>query len=320
MSRIQDRYSLTAAIPTLNGEKTLVEFFKSLGTQTITPDEILVADSSSTDSTVEICRANGATVFSIARSEFDHGGTRTFLAKKAAGTIILFFTQDAILASNSALELLIEPLLASDNIGCCYGRQLPRADAGAIAAHLRHFNYPLDSSVRRFDDRSLYGLKTVFISNSFAAYKKHSLASVGFFKNGLIFGEDTCTLGKLLMAGHNVAYVSEAAVYHSHNYTLMEEFKRSFDIGVLHSSESWLLDTYGKAEGIGKHYMRSIFSRLFAEKRYLLMADCLVRSFSKFLGYKLGKSYRKIPAALCPACSLHRLWWHKNGQHGRRTG
>lgn len=303
--------TITVIIPTFNGEATLGEFFAALKRQHLQPDEILVVDSSSDDQTVPICKAAGADVTIIAREKFDHGGTRAELAKRARGEILVFFTQDAILTTRDALELLVAPLLQHQPIACSYGRQLPGSNATPIAGHLRQFNYPPESSVRGFADRQQYGLKTIFISNSFAAYKRQFLAEVGYFKNGLIFGEDTCTLGKLLAAGHEVAYVAEAAVYHSHNYTIIQEFRRSFDIGVLHSTEKWLLDTFGGAEGVGAQYVRSVFSMLLKEKRYLLMPDCFLRTAFKMIGYKLGRSYKQIPATWRPFLSMHRLWWQK---------
>jgi rhamnosyltransferase len=45
---------------------------------------------------------------------------------------------------------------------------------------------------------------------------------------------------KAILAGYKVAYVSEAVVSHSHNYTPIDEFKRYFDIGVFHTDEYWL--------------------------------------------------------------------------------
>ncbi len=304
--------SISVIIPTLNGEKTLSEFFSALKMQSVQPDKILVVDSSSDDNSVGICRANGAIIHTIPRAEFDHGGTRTALAKETEGDLLVFFTQDAILATRDALELLIAPLLENKDIACSCGRQLPNKNANIIASHLRHFNYPSQSSVRGYDDREKFGLKTIFISNSFAAYKKEQLEEVGYFKNGLIFGEDTCALGRLLVAGYRVAYVSEASVYHSHNYAIIDEFKRSFDIGVLHSSEQWLMETYGTAEGVGAAYIRSLFSMLFRQRRFLLMFDCFMRSACKFAGYKLGRSYRKLPGSIRPALSMHKLWWQKN--------
>jgi len=303
--------SISVIVPTLNGEKTLEDFFSSLHQQNLQPAEILVADSSSEDRTVAICKENGAKVWSISRNEFDHGGTRTFLANQASGEIVVFFTQDAIPASVNALSRLVAPLLEYDSCAGSYGRQLPLLDASWHAAFLREFNYPNESYLKTFGDRERFGLKTIFTSNSFAAYKKEQLLEVGCFKNGLIFGEDTCTVGRILEAGYTIAYVSDGAVYHSHNYTLGEEFRRSFDIGVLHSSEKWLLNTFGKAEGIGLKYVKSALARLKKEHRYLLSFDFILRTGMKFLGYKLGRRFQNLPISLRPVLSMNSNWWRK---------
>jgi rhamnosyltransferase len=81
----------------------------------------------------------------------------------------------------------------------------------------------------------------------------------------VIFGEDTVTAGKLLQAGYKVAYVADAPVYHSHSYTAIQEFRRYFDIGVLHIREAWLQEIFGKAGGEGIRFVLS-------ELRYLLRA------------------------------------------------
>jgi len=303
--------TVSVIIPTLNGEETLEELFANLHRQTLQPIEILVADSSSVDGTLDICKKNGARVWSISQKNFDHGGTRTFLAKRARGDILVFFTQDAIPATRNALRLLVKPLLGDDMCACCYGRQLPQPDAHWYAAHLRRFNYPDKSLVKSFSDRDMEGLKTIFISNSFSAYRKDRLVEVGSFKNGLIFGEDTCTVGRILQAGYTSAYVSEAAVYHSHNYSVGEEFRRSFDIGVLHSSEEWLLNIFGTAEGVGFKYAQSAVKQLAVERRYLLTLSFIVRTGMKFLGYKLGRMYKKLPLSVRPVLSMHSTWWEK---------
>lgn len=311
MSPEKSESTFSIIIPTLNGAEHLRQFFQSLRSQTIQPLEIIVGDSCSTDETIEICQKNGAQVVNIPRVEFDHGGTRSLLAKMAKGKFLLFFTQDAILVSNNSIQTIMASFKSDGKIACAYGRQLPHSNATIVAAHLRNFNYPDSSYVREFVDSKKAGLRTIFISNSFAVYKKVILEECDYFKNGLIFGEDTCTLGKILVAGYKVAYTAEACVYHSHNYKMLEEFRRSFDIGVLHSSEKWLIDTFGQAEGEGVKYIRSIFSHLLNEKKYLSMVDCFFRNFLKAIGYKLGKYHTKLPEFLVPHFSMNSLWWSK---------
>ena len=303
--------TVSVIIPTLDGEMTLGDVFGALKVQSLQPLELIVVDSSSQDRTREIADQAGATVVTIARKNFDHGGTRTAIVRQARGDIVVFFTQDAVLADRNSLERLVRPLLqdSEGKIACTYGRQLPAKDADPIAAHLRQFNYPPLSQCRNYEDRFRYGLRTVFISNSFAAYRKLALSTCGFFRNGLIFGEDTCTLGRLLQAGYEVCYVAEAEVYHSHNYRLGQDFRRSFDIGVLHCSQNWLLADYGQAEGIGGEYVRSLLATMWREKRYAKIADGLVRCVLRFLGYKLGRNFHLFPRALRPLMSMNRMWW-----------
>jgi rhamnosyltransferase len=300
---------ISIIIPTYNGEETLRELFAVLHYQTIQPFEILVVDSSSTDNSVEICKQHGATVQVITQDEFDHGGTRTMMCQKAQGELLLFFTQDAIPTTRDAIEKLIQPLIDDPTIATSYGRQLPDKHAGFTAAHLRGFNYPPESVIRRYGDRELLGIRTIFTSNSFAAYRSSALAEVGYFKNGLIFGEDTCTVGRLLQRDYGIAYVAEASVYHSHEYDLGQEFKRSFDIGVLHSVEANLFDDFGKAEKRGVDYVCSGLKMLRDNSQYLAMVDFMVRVFTKYLGYKMGRKHALFPTGVLMQLSMHRNWW-----------
>ncbi len=303
--------SVSVVIPTRNGSTTLPELLALLNQQTIVLDDIHVVDSASEDDTVSIARSYGAKVTSINRQDFDHGGTRSMMARKTKGDIIIYFTQDAIPASRDCVERLLQPF-RDEKVAVCYGRQLPNFDADYGAARLRQFNYPETSQIRCFEDRKQYGLKTVFTSNSFAAYRRLPFKSVGYFKDNLIFGEDTEVVGRLVKDGFKVAYVADARVYHSHNYTYQEEFKRSFDTGVLHTKEGWLLETYGQAEKIGKKFVINELTSLLKNGRLQLFADCFVRNFCKYAGYAIGRKYAILPRSFIIRLSMHRSWWDQN--------
>ncbi|MBL4903228.1 MAG: glycosyltransferase family 2 protein [Desulfocapsa sp.] len=303
---------ISIIIPTLNGGELFSKVLESIAMQEIHDEyELLVYDSASTDDTVKYAQSFGAEVVSVDRKNFDHGGTRTLAAQKAVGDILVFMTQDAVLVGCNSLALLIEPLRKneSSSVAVTYGRQLPNKDATPAAAHLRLFNYPPEPLVKTNNDKRKYGLKTVFVSNSFAAYKQDSLATCGYFKQGLIFGEDTCAVGRLLLEGYAIQYVSEAQVYHSHNYSLVEEFKRHFDIGVLHSAENWLLQEYGVAEGHGANYVRSAFSYFIRNNGWYLIPDLIIRSGMKYMGYKFGRNYKSLPVLLRMKLSMYSAWW-----------
>jgi len=267
-----------------------------------------VVDSSSSDRTVEIAESFGAKVFIVRTEDFDHGGARTLAGKAAKGDILVYMTQDATPFDKHSIENITRPF-EDQGIAASFGRQLPYPDATAFGAHLRLFNYPDVSCLKSLEDRKTYGIRTAFLSNSFAAYRKTVLEGIGWFRRKLIMGEDTCAGAKMLLAGHKIMYVAGAMVYHSHDYTVLQEFKRYFDIGVFHQSERWILDEFGKAEGEGIRYMRSLFTFLRRRKKYYLIPEGIFRNTLKYIGYKLGQNYDKLPASIIHKCSMHANYW-----------
>ena len=200
-------------------------------------------------------KCHDVSVVNIDPSEFNHGGTRQWgIGLHPEEDFYVFLTQDAILVDEHSLENLIAPF-AYEKIGAAYGRQLPHNDATLFASTAREINYGAESHVYSFADRGKYGMKTCFMSNSIAAYRRTAMEDVGGFPTNTILSEDMYVAAKMLMKGWKIGYAADACVYHSHNYTIMQEFKRYFDIGVFHARERWIRDTFGAAEGEGKKYV-----------------------------------------------------------------
>ncbi len=303
--------SVAVIIPTFNGEKWLENIFRMLRKQTLCPAEILVIDSGSTDRTCEIVKKYHIGLQKISPGDFDHGGTRTLGAGLTTSDILVYMTQDAVPAATDALEQLVVPLVENRMVAATYGRQMAVAGATVFSKHLRRFNYPATSEIRCLQDRARLGFKTIFISNSFAAYKRDVLAAHGYFPKRLLFGEDTLTVAMLLQSGYCVGYISEAQVYHSHNYSVWQEFKRYFDIGVFHVRQRKVFAQYGSAGSTGKRYVLSELSMLKNEKKYWLIPECLLRNCCKYMGYTLGRNYRVLPGKLPPLLSMNRKWWSR---------
>lgn len=300
-------------IPTWNGGQRLDELLTALARQTLAPDEILLVDSGSTDGSLEVIRRHQAVnprirLMEIAQRDFDHGGTRTWAAQQTKGEIIICMTQDAVPASDNALALLVQPFQANEKLAATYGRQLPYPEATLFSEHLRRFNYPERSQCRRREDRATFGFKTIFISNSFAAWRRQSLAAHGWFPQRLLFGEDTLTLAKLLEKGYHGMYVSEAAVYHSHNYSLWQDVKRYFDIGVFHAAEQALLRQFGGPGGEGWRFVRSELKLIAERRQYQLLPECFLRTLGKFTAYQLGKRHRLLPRSWARKLSMNPSW------------
>jgi glycosyltransferase involved in cell wall biosynthesis len=285
---------ITIIVPTYNASKYLPSLLRRIESQTVKDYELVVIDSSSCDDTVDIAQSHRANVITIPKSEFDHGGTRTLAAMEAKGDILVYLTQDALPYNEYTIENIIAPFADDEKIGAAFGRQLPYAGASVFAEHLRQFNYPDASYTRILDDKKKYGIRTAFLSNSFAAYRKSVLKEIGYFKSGLRFGEDACAGTNILLKGHKIAYVAEAMVLHSHNYTVWQDLKRYFDMGTFHRTENWLLKEFGKAEGEGIRYTKSEIKFLLKKRRFDLLPESALRLVTKYLGYKLGTGYERI--------------------------
>jgi len=233
-------------IPTLNAGGCLPPLLGKLKEQSIKPDEILIIDSSSEDNTKMIAESFGARVIAVERKDFDHGGTRNLGVRYAKSDIIVFLTQDALPADEYAIENLIKPFCNDNqNIGATYGRQLPRQGSNPIEAYARLFNYPPASLIKTIADIPNLGIKTTFMSNAFAAYQRAALQSIGGFPVNTILGEETYVASKLLLSNWKIAYCADAKVYHSHNYSHIEEFQRYFDTGVVHLREPLIFQSCG---------------------------------------------------------------------------
>jgi rhamnosyltransferase len=294
-------------VPTLNAAEDWPRLTAPL-LGCIPADRVLILDSSSTDETATLAAAAGFRLHAIPRSDFNHGGTRQLALKLLPDAeILVFLTQDVEVAGPDAISRLLRAF-ADPMVAAAYGRQLPRLNATHIEAHARFYNYPAQSSTRTLASREQLGFKAIFISNAFAAYRRDALIAVGGFPCDVIFGEDTITAARLLLAGWKIAYVADAQVYHSHSYTWIQEFRRYFDIGVLHAKESWLLEEFGGAAGEGGRFVRSEFKYLWPSSK-LFIPSALVRTTLKLLGYRLGLLERKLSPEWKRRLSMNSGFW-----------
>jgi rhamnosyltransferase len=294
-------------IPTFNAAADWSRLAPSL-LASVPPQRVLIIDSSSTDETVDLAGAAGFQVHVIPQAAFNHGGTRQLAAELFQGAeILVFMTQDVVLAGVGEIDKLLG-VFGDPNIAAAFGRQLPRPAATPIEAHARLFNYPDQASIRTWENREQFGFKAIFISNSFAAYRREALMAVGGFPKDVIFGEDTITAAKLLLSGWKIAYAAEAQVYHSHDYTWSQDFRRYFDIGVLHTREPWLLEEFGGTGGEGSRFVRSELHYLWRNGRAYI-PSALIRTALKLLGYRLGRNEHKLSLRWKRRLSMHHGFW-----------
>ncbi len=299
-------YMVSVIIPTRNAGEYIHELISSLKGQTIHP-EIIVIDSSSTDNTVSIADSLGARTKIIVRGNFDHGGTRNLAVHYAKGDILIFLTQDALPANEHLIENLLKPLNEPD-IVASYGRQIPRTDAKPTERFSRLFNYPDIPFINDREGISRWGIKTFFFSNVCSAIKRKGFEEIGGFTENMIMNEDMLLANRLIMKGYKIAYVPEAIVIHSHDYSWAQQFRRYFDIGVfLRMNAQSLKDS--RVEDIGTKFLIEEVRYLIKNRAYIWLPYLMGEAFSKYLGYKLGFNHNKLPWQVKKRLSMHSNYW-----------
>jgi rhamnosyltransferase len=308
---------ITIVVPTLNPGPVWKPFtaalLENLRNLRIAPTRVLVIDSHSDDP----CRARaieaGFRTVGIEREQFDHGGTRQSAVEgESDADVLVFLTQDAILVRPDAIRTLLAAFDHPD-IGAAYGRQLPRRTAGGIEAHARLFNYPSASRVRGMEDAATLGFKSIFSSNALCAFRRDALASVGGFPLRAIASEEVIVIAAMHMAGWRSAYVADAAVYHSHAYSVKDEFKRYFDVGVTHARNPMLTEVFGIANGEGRRFVVSEI-RYLLHHRPLQLPAAMLRTLTKYAGYRLGRHEAQLSMDWRRRLSLNQTFWSAEGQ------
>jgi rhamnosyltransferase len=296
-------------VPTRNGGSRWEEAARALASAVERSSQVVVIDSESSDNSVAIAKDLGFVVREIPVTTFNHGRTRQLALEEFAADCeyAVFLTQDAILDTPMSIHALLESFDDS-RVAAAFGRQIPHHEAGYLARHAALFNYPETSGLRTLADAPKLGIKTAYFSNSFAAYRVDALNAHGGFPCDLILGEDVYVAAMLLMAGHVIRYSAEAAVRHSHDYSIGEEAQRYFDFGVMHAQIPRLLEVFGGAEGEGVAFVVDEL-RYLAGNNPWLIPPCILRNAAKYAAYRLGRIYRRLPLALVTRLSMTKVYW-----------
>lgn len=299
---------VSVIIPTYNAGNYLPGLLDALAKQTLA-HELIIVDSTSRDNTQAILRERNIPFHEVSPASFNHGGTRNLAMSFTSHPVVIMMTQDALPVHPDSLKNLVTMLLSDEGIGMAYGRQLPYPEAGILSQFARMTNYPAESRLKAWKDIPLLGIRTCHCSNSFAAYKKADFQAVGGFPTDTILGEDVVLAAKLITSGKSLAYCAEATVYHSHDYTLTEEFRRYFDIGAFHQQQEKLLQPFTGAESEGLKYVIQEWKYLAGNNHLTLIPAQIMRTAVKLVGYKLGKWQQHLPLRLKQKISMHTSFW-----------
>ncbi len=296
-------------IPTYQPDESLRELLKLLKRQTYPIDHILLLNTEEAYWNNEWVQGiGGVEVFHLKKQHFDHGATRDMGAGFSGADIIVYLTQDAMPKDEYLIESLVgafdQPLVKA-----AYARQLPKKDCRIAEGCVREFNYPDLSEVHVLDDLPVLGVKTYFCSNVCAAYDHQLYSELGGFTRPCIFNEDMLYAARIITLGYAVAYVAEAQVYHSHNYSNLQQFHRNFDNGVSQAMHPEIF-AHIKSTGEGMRLVRYVTHYLWDLKRWYLLPGFYLQCAFRLAGFKLGRNYRHLPSWMIRAFTMNRSFWN----------
>lgn len=300
-------------IPTYKPDYEFKVLIEKLNHQTIKPNKIIIMNTEERyikkflEEAKISERYGNIEIHHVTEREFDHGKTRDLGVRFSQTPYFLCMTQDAVPANEYLIEELLQ-VLKQDNVASVYGKQLPRANSHILEDFTRKFNYPDQSRIKSIKDLNELGIKTYFCSNVCAAYKREVYDKLGGFIKKTIFNEDMIYAASVIKAGYGIGYVAEAQVIHSHYYTGKQQFHRNFDLGVSQADHPEVFRGV-PSEKEGSKLVAETIQFLVRKKRMDQLFPFIYQCGCKYIGYRMGKAYKRLPVAVIKKCSMNRNYW-----------
>ncbi|RKM57808.1 glycosyltransferase family 2 protein [Butyrivibrio sp. CB08] len=304
-------------IPTYKPDISLFSLIDDLEKQALAPDHIILMNTEERYWKELLDKAgknplekyDNIILRHVDKRDFDHGNTRNQGVELSKAEFFLMMTQDAFPRDKMLISSLVKAFEDSD-VAAAYGRQYPKSDCNLAERYARKFNYPNETIKKTQGDVDRLGIKTYFCSNVCAMYRREIFDKLGGFTKRTIFNEDMVYAGTACQNGYAIMYVPEAGVIHSHNYTYLQQFHRNFDLGVSQIEHPEIFGNL-KSETEGKKMVKETMEHFRRIGKGYLIPDYVIMCGFRFLGYKLGRNYKKLPKGLVKALASNKEYFSK---------
>lgn len=272
--------------PLYNAEKYIRDLDSNIkGQKNVNIQKISYVLTESNDNTKQILNEIGAKYCEIKPEEFSHSLSREKIAMQSDADILVFITQDVEIRNDDWLENLVKPII-NNEVDASFSRQLTKFDN--IEKYTREKNYPNESYIVSKNDIERLGLRTFFFSDASSAIKTNVFKELnGYDNKDLPTNEDMYIAYKLIMNDLKIKYCSDSVVYHSHQFTLKQLYKRYYDTGLFFAQNSYLNEY--DANKTGGSLAIYILNRAIYEKKLKVLVRFLPDMFVRYIGMKMGK-------------------------------
>lgn len=278
--------SISVICPLFNAETEIIPLDRSLkkqkGVKIVEKQYVLTQ---SMDHTEDVLKAAEIPYTKIKKAEFSHSKTREDAAMKSIGDIIVFLTQDVVIADDEFIAKLIAPIIRGE-ADATYARQ--KTKYNNIEKYTREHNYPNKSFIVSKDDIKKRGLKTFFFSDAAGAISAKKFRELnGYDGKDLPISEDMYFAYKLITCGGKIGYVADAVVYHSHKFSLKQYYNRYRLTGEFMALNPEIAEHGINAAGGGM--AKQIFRRAMKEKNAKVLAGYVPNMAARYMGMSRGR-------------------------------
>jgi len=211
--------NISVLIRTKNEEKYIGQTLSAIFAQTRKDIEVLIVDSGSSDNTLEVAKKFPVAIYKIRPEDFTWGYALNYGFRRAAGKYIVCLSAHALPQSENWLEVLIANFI-DENVAAVMSNNLPNPDCNPFDRRglLKKFNIP---------KQEISGGPPYIFGNYGCVIRKSVWDRIPFDET-LSYAEDHEWALKVAAAGYKLIYEPEAKVYHSHNETLKQIYRRSY--------------------------------------------------------------------------------------------
>ena len=209
---------------------------------------------------------------------------------------VLLMEDNMLPLNKDMLKKLIERIRKSgENVALVYGKQETKSGMDILTHYRMNYLYGDEtySGIEKAAETN-NSLNAIFCSNACALYNMKYYDDVGGFPANAGTYEAMLYAAKAINSDYDVVYEPSAKVVSYKNDSMGEQFKNSFEFGMVAKRFHYILKDYNSDNG-ELDYMISAIKYLIRRKKYLFIIPLVVETGIKCTGGLLGRFYRQLP-------------------------